>query len=487
MALLDKLRSTGGSPRPPQRQAPATTSSLPPGHDLPYAGLLAVDQPTDPDSLNANQGRKRGQIAISAPHTLVCAKTGGGKTRGVLGHNIIMWGPRPVIALSSKGDLAELTIEKRARRGPVYLMDLSQEVRPDELKGVDVTHVVCDPCELVFDDDSAMQVASLLHQVGSLGAGGTGEASDESAQWKSLATRPLAAFLRAGGWLVDPVTEEPFWGGGILWVLDAIDQMNKEPDAEEDDFESPNWDVAILRAETMLESRHARTLTAAKEMDPKQRDSIAINLRMALTAWSLEAVTGDGNGTRFHPAMLEEPGATLFVVGPQKHPAAAAATLVLSQAVVHWRKRVGQLPDLMFVLDELANGAPWPNLATVITEARSIGCRVVAACQSTKQFKTNWGVVGAEDLMEAWPSVLILPGAAEKELLEQAAWWAGEAERSTSSTDSLGRASLSHDRAETITASDLLPRRKGQGRLLINGQPGVLVDLPDISQTTLLD
>ncbi|MGC0363809.1 hypothetical protein ABH922_001793 [Rhodococcus sp. 27YEA15] len=477
--------------------AAGRTRQAPPPSDQPYGGVLVVEQGaiiTD----RTNTGGRDGSIAKTAPHLLVSGRTGEGKSRSVLGPNIVMWGARPVVAMSSKGDLAEMTIRKRSTRGPVYLLDLSGEVRESELKGVPVTRVASDPCAGIDSDDSSLEAAALLIETGSLGGGDGGGDSF----WSTLAMRPLAALLRAGGWYPDPETGEPVWGGGIEWVTAACENPGDDGDggattsdysddeeAEEPplDLATPTWDVAYLRA--MLQgSRHAASLLSAKKLDPKQRDSIGINARVALSAWAVEAVVGEPGTTAFHPSMLAQPGATLYLVSPMAGGAAPAASVVLVQIVNHWRKRVGELSDILFVLDEVPNGAPLPvkRFLGWIGEGRGLGIRVVAAVQSSSQFEILWGPAGVKVLRDIFPSVLILPGAPEKELLDAAAWSAGTEERVTSSLDAQGRTSLARDKIESLSANELLPRA-GEGRLLLGGRPGVRVRLPDIAATDLLD
>lgn len=455
--------------------------------DTPYAGKLLEDQAEDDGTgRNRNAGRREGELALTAPHLLVAGGTGSGKTRSCLAQNVILWGSRPVIAMSSKGDLAELTIRQRAQRGPVYLLDISGEVRESELQGIDVTPVVSDPCALITTDDEALNMASLLLEVGKLAASSNGDSGGDSF-WETLAMRPLAVFLRAAGWLPDPETGKPTWGGGINWALQAIEDVGSDTSDDDDtpvDMATPNWDTAYLRAKMMLGSRHAQSLKSAKKLDPKQRDSIGINCRVALTPWMLEAVAGDGSGTPFHPSMLEERGATLYIVAGSKGAAAPAATAVISQAVQHWRGRVGQLDPLLMVLDELPNN-PLPELAQYVGEARGLGVRIVAGVQASSQFEKNWGSVGLKILRDIFPAVLIYPGVTEKELLDVAAWAKGEEERSVSSTDASGKASHAKDRVQVQTGADLIPPRPGTGRLLLGGMSGVLVRLPDLAATTL--
>lgn len=489
---LDKYKTPNRDSDSPAVAAPATRQSpRRKALDMPYAGTLREDQ--DPLDGGLNAGRSTDQLALSGWHMLLSGLTGSGKGRRVIMPGILMWGDQPVIAMSGKGDLVEGTIRKRAHRGPVYLMDLSEEIRESELRGVDVTRVVSDPCKLVNSDDESMRMSDLLQATAKVGSASGGDGGGSDPTWENLAARPLAAFIRAGGALPHPETGEMVDGGGIEWVLDAIDhppQTKQDGDEAEDpaenDLVTPNWSNAYLRASSLLESRHAEALRAVMNMAEKQRDSVAINLRNALKAWSLDTVVGDGTAEAFHPAMLEEPGATLYLVSPMDGSAASAACAVIEQSIQWWRRNVSRdLPTLGMFLDELTQSAPIPSLPSHISVLRGYNIRMLVGVQNTTQLKRRYKD-DCEEMLTTFPSILIMPGTPERELLEQAAWFAGEDERMTSSVqgDSVTR---STERTERVTSSELLPRKKGTARLLIGGQPGVLVDVPDISATDLLD
>lgn len=462
--------------------------------NMPYAGLISTDVDPDPVEGGLNAGRAKGDLALSGWHMLLTALTGAGKGRRVFGPNILMWGTQPVIAMSTKGDLVEMTIAKRAQRGPVFLMDLSEEVTEDELKGVDVTRVVSDPCTLVNSDDEAMRTSDLLQATAKVGSASGGDGGGGDSTWENLAARPLAAFIRAGGAIPHPETNELVDGGGIRWVLEAIDHPpakrddpDAEPDPTEKDWVTPNWSNAYRRASSLFGSRHAEALYAVMTMVDKQRDSVAINLRNALKAWSLDAVSGDGTVEPFRPAMLEQPGATLYITSPMDGSAASAACSIIEMSIQHWRRNVSRkLPTLGLFLDELAQCAPLPNLPAHISVLRGYNVRLIAGLQNTTQLERRYKD-SYKEMMTTFPSVLILPGTPEKDLLEQAAWFAGTAERVTSTVDANGNTTRSTEITEKITSSELLPKRLGTGRLLIAGQPGLIVDLPDIAATKLLD
>lgn len=411
-------------------------------------------------------------------------------SRTVLAPAALEWGARPAVVVSSKADLAGLCAPTRARYGPTYLMDLSAEVKDSDLGGAPVTRVGSDPTTLIHNDDSAMSLAGLLQEVGPLitgnGSGGGGGGDGEF--WKSLALPALAGVVRAAGTYYDikDNTDKP--GGGIRWAIEAA-MIEEGPgqDAEGNvDLEVPSWDTAIHRLRS-IGSRHALSLEAAKRRPDEQRSSIGINMQVAMNSWLMDEVAGDGTAPPFRPAMLEEPGASLFIVSPLSGGGAPAAAATLTALVDHWRKRVDELPSLLMIVDELPNTSPLPRLANWVGEARGLGIRLVAAVQASSQFERKWGAAGMRELRDLFPQVLILPpGGLERELLDAAAWTTGHVERGTASTDVAGHVSGGRDKVEAVTGPSLLPPKDGgKGRLLIAGTPGHLVDLPDIDRTTL--
>ena len=463
------VKKESGAPRP------AAT-------DTPYAGVIDLATGgivTDRD----NRGLGDGDVARVGPHLMVAGGTGEGKSRRVLVPNILRWGrSRPVVSLSSKGDVAELTIRKRSQCGEVYLLDLSGEVRESELQGVDVTRVKVDPCALISTDDEALKMADLLQEISSPGEG-------DAKFWKNLSRRRLACFLRAGGWYPHPSTGEPTWGGGVAWAVDACEDAGREStpslDDENVDVSSPNWDSAYLRV-LLQGSKHAKSLLSAKAMDPKQRDSIGMNSQDALNQWAMSNVAGNPEDKAFRPDMLTG-GATLYIVAPMEGAASAVAALLV-KVVDYWRLRVGDLPPILFVLDEFTNGTKLPAQRVIgwVGEGRGLGIRLVLALQDSSQLEELWGQAAAKVMRKIVPAFLVMPGADEDEALGAAARMMPVEERVTANVGADGRVSQGRERMEADAAS-LAPVEKGEARLLIRGRAGVKVSLPDVAQTDLLD
>lgn len=444
-------------------------------------------------------GEPTGLLAPGLSHSLVLGGPGAGKSRRVLVPGILLW-DGPVVAVSAKSDLAEMSAEHRARRGgPLYVMDLTGQADWDAIPDHAI-RVANDPCALLvpdadgFTDDSALDLASLLMQVGTLGADGGQGGGGDSGFWMTLAQRTLACLLQAGGWYPDPGdhSDEPrmIWGGGIDWVLRAAIDMgdingeggSQDEDADEFDHETPNWDVAALRA-ALIGSSHADEIAATKLLDARQRDSVAINLRVALGSWTKRAVRGKPDATPFTPELLEDPNATFYLVSPAKGGAAGAATSVIESIVAHWMQHstVKGLPAINLVIDECPSICPLPSLPMHVAVMRSYGCHFTVAAQNSAQFKQKLGEANREVMLNVFPTILIGVGAIEKDLIEQAAWTVMPTERRTASFDSHAKESQSTDRVERHGA-ELLPDDPSEGRLLIRGREGMKVLLKDYTQ-----
>lgn len=434
----------------PQKKAPkAYTPSA-----TPFGGMIEVGGKLVP--------------AVTAPHLLVSGPTGTGKSRRVLGPGILAW-RGPVVAVSSKPDLIGLTMKKRLSQGgydKTFILDLSGEV-PDDTLPAGVHRVVVDPVTLVGTDDDALDLASILSQSGAAGAGGGKGGSGGDPFWENISLAPLAAILRAAG------------KDGIAWARQAISQV-EVPEGVDKDAEAipePCWPAAVRRL-NKTSPLLAQELYAAGCLDEKMRDSIAVTMKNAVAPWLRSTVVGTGKELPFHPDMLADRNATLFMVAPATGVAAGAAVSAVDFISKRWRANQTEskkLPRLLVCVDELCNTMPWSKLPTVVTESRAMGINLLVAVQATSQFAKRYGKEGMDELRQVFPSTLILLGAAEKEMLEDAAWWSGQVEKSKTSTDHLGKQSQSAEMVDVMTAQDLLPHDIDHARLLRGKKPGAPV------------
>lgn len=431
---------------------------------------------------------QNGEVIGRAPslsHTAVFGGPGSGKTVAVLVPQICTWNG-PVFAVSAKSDLAEYSASIRAQRGgPVYMMDLTGQADWSKLPE-GVIPLINDPTSLLVPDadgstdDPALDLATLLTQVGTLGMGGGKGGGGDAPFWMTLALGTLACLLQAGHGYPDPETGEWVDGGGIDWVMKAALNMGDDDDADEGagdelDLNTPSWSVAEIRAD-LAGSAHSADIPATKALDPKQSDSVGINLRVALSSWKKKSVRG--RGTPFTPELLEDPNATMYLVSPSSGGAAAAATSIVESIVAHWTQHsiVKGLPKVSMVIDECPQICPIPRLREHIGLMRSYGVWFTVAAQHSSQFTARFGKDEMDALLQVYPCILVMVGAIEKDILDQAAWTVETTERRVESTDHAGRTSTSIDQVKQDPA-EFLPRNRGEGRLLVRGLPGKMVKL----------
>lgn len=422
-----------------------------------------------------------GVPAASGPHLLVSGPSGVGKSRRVLGPGILMW-QGPVVAISSKPDLIDLTLEQRLAwggYGRTYVLDLSGEV-PDEVLPDGVEKVVIDPVALINSDDEALDLTSVLMKAGSSGSSSSASGQSGDPFWETLATAPLAGILRAAG------------RDGITWARAAVGRVMP---ADPEDRDQPCWVNAISRLEVMGAVMLADEVDSASKLEDKMKDSVGITMKSALAPWWRSTVAGGRGERAFLPKMLEDPRSTLFVIAPATGVAAGAAVACVDAISAHWRAgqtRPVPLAHLLVACDEFCNTLPWSKAPIVVTEARAMGIALLVAVQATSQFARRYGRDGMDELRDVFPAILVLTGAPEKEILEKAAWAHGRSERHKVSTDHNGRQSQSSEQVDTFHGSDLLPKDIDHGRLLRGSRPadasdpavrevGLEVDLIDIS------
>jgi len=260
----------------------------------------------------------------------------------------------------------------------------------------------------------------------------------------------------------------------------------REPEPEDTEAEdNASWDEAARfcgRFDVL-----AIGLERIATMGPGQKDSIAITMRKAITPWLRTTLAAQYDPSlvapAFDPEFLDDPMATLFVLAPADGTVAGAAVTLLDSLVRRWREKTSrreQMHRLLMVIDELPNTAPIPSLRRIVGEGRGLGINLVAAVQASCQLDTVYGRVYAEELRHIFPAVLVMKGARERELLEAGQDWSPLTTRHPESYNpSDGQKSLGSELGPGMRWQELLPKSREQARLLIRGDVGVTVEIPD--------
>lgn len=402
-------------------------------------------------------------VAEGACHLLVSAPTETGKTRSVLAPATVLWGG-PAVCVSSKDDLMWLVCQRRW--GPKQVIDLRPDYSPVYPAHAELRSF--DPTALINTPDRAVTAANTMMQMSAVGLGSGIDQVSDAGIWEANTEAVLAAMLYAAS----PCGH----GKGIEWVLLAVDNMvenDKDPHA-------PGWHSAAREVASRPLFRNALMRTLA--MDPRQRDSIALTMRKAVTPWMRLGLRGI-TAPCFDESFLSDPDATLFILVPAEGSIAGAAVTLLDDLVRSWRGKTARkemLHRLLMVIDEATNVAPMPALRRYVSEGRGLGVNLLLSVQASCQFDTVYGSAYARELRATFPAALIMYGADEMEMLQRGEQWSRETTRRQESFDqATGGKTLSSHLGPSLDYRRLLPQNRGEARLLRRGTAGITTELPD--------
>ncbi|MDN4522364.1 MULTISPECIES: TraM recognition domain-containing protein [Mycolicibacterium] len=121
--------------------------------------------------------------------------------------------------------------------------------------------------------------------------------------------------------------------------------------------------------------------------------------------------------------MLDDPDASLFVIAPNTGTVAGAAVALIDSIIRHFRKRTAQHElehRLLLELDEVCNSCPLPALLNYVGESAGLGVNIMATVQASSHFDVVYGPKYADALRDIFPGTVVMYGAHERHLLEQA-------------------------------------------------------------------
>lgn len=403
-------------------------------------------------------------LAEAPAHVLVSAPTETGKTTGVLAPAAVLWGG-PAVCVSSKDDLMWLVSQRRW--GPKQVIDLRPDYSPVYPSEIEVRSF--DPTALISTPDQAVTTATTMMQMSAVGFGSGIDQVSDGGIWEANTEAPLAAMLYAA-------SPKPHGNGqGIEWVLLAVDNV-RDNDASPN---APGWHSAARQVSSLPLFRNA--LQRTLDMEAKQRDSIALGMRKAVTPWMRLALRGS-TALTFDETFLDQPDATLFILAPTEGSIAGAAATLLEHLVRSWKGKTARkemLHRLLIMIDEAANVAPMPYLRRHVSEGRGLGVNLLLSVQASCQFDTIYGTNYARELRATFPAALIMYGAAEMDMLQNAEQWSRQTTRRQETFDqATGAKSLSSQLGSSLDYRRLLPQNRGEARLLKRGTPGVTTELP---------
>jgi hypothetical protein len=264
------------------------------------------------------------------------------------------------------------------------------------------------------------------------------------------------------------------------WVLAAVENHGIHDDDDQAVIHTePSWLTAYsLCPHPQLSEPLYRLL----EKDARLRDSVGLTMSKAVTPWVRLGLSQSARPLStydqlsldsFDPDMLDDPDATLFVIAPNTGTVAGAAVSLIDSIIQRFRQKTAnhQLTHrLLLELDEVCNSCPLPNLLTYIGESAGLGVNILATVQASSHFDVVYGPKYADALRDMFPGTLIMYGAHERHILEQASHWLGETTRRTESYEpNHGARSQSSQFGQMIGWQELLPQNREEAQLLQTG------------------
>lgn len=339
------------------------------------------------------------ETAVNGEHVLLIGPPGSGKTQGFLVPSIVTH-PGPVLATSSKGDIALTTVARRRRVGRTLSFSPGAETVPG------TTPVFWDPVRGCDNyDEALLRADAMVRTVQALNGSGA-----DDAFWYAMASRLLAALLHAAA-------IERLGGGGGDGVL-AVSRW-----VSSGDLDDP---IAILAA---AHAGSAQLIVAGIDaQEGRLRDSVLMTTAQALRVFDSPSVQCAMDSYEAFDAQTFVAGRdTLYVVAPLEQQEMLAslvvgliddvtrAAMAMSAGEEHLERQARR--SVVFALDEVANIAPLPNLPRIASAGGGQGCHVMAVLQDLSQAKQRWKDA-ADGFVTMFHHKILLPGVMHQPTLE---------------------------------------------------------------------
>ncbi len=318
--------------------------------------------------------------------TLVLGPSRSGKTSSIIVPNLLLT-TRSVVATSTKDDVLRTIAERRT-----------------------------DGATLVFDPSGSFTLPPGVQRVGY-------SPLRQAQSWDGavLATRTLTDVARRvrGEGVDDHWTERA--GALVAPLLHAasLEGASLGQAAAQLDRRDPQRAVAVLNDRYGPEHPSTALLDGILQTDPRELSGIwstASGLFAGLRTDAARSASRD-------PALdldefLRGPN-QLHIVSPSRVQSVSTPLVVgaLDEIVQATYQRHDQGARLLLALDELANVAPLPRLASIVSEGGGQGVVTVACLQDLSQARARWGAAAA-GFLSLFPTTVVLPGIADRDTLE---------------------------------------------------------------------
>jgi type IV secretory pathway TraG/TraD family ATPase VirD4 len=333
-------------------------------------------------------GRSSEGDVTSGPQrsALVLGPSRSGKTSSLIIPNLLLT-TRPAIVTSTKDDVVRTMAHARGD-GTVMLFDPSGTVTPPP----GVRRVGYSPTRQSRQWDGAVLATRTLLDVQALARGNRGED-----HWSERAGALIAPLLHASA-----LREE-----SLPQVISRIDARNAT-------------DSLDFLAERYGQYHPATSLLGGiLATEERERSGIWSSASGLFAGLRTEAARQSSREAPLDIEKFMSAPHQLHVVAPSQHQAVSAPLVVglIDEIVNATYDRHHNGARLLLALDELANVAPLPRLASIISEGGGQGVVTMACLQDLSQARARWGTA-AEGFVSLFPTTVVLPGIADRPTLE---------------------------------------------------------------------
>jgi type IV secretion system protein VirD4 len=332
---------------------------------------------------------------------LVLGPPRSGKTSTLVVPNVLA-APGPVVVTSTKLDVLRATMASRSELGRCWLFDPTGAVEAPP----GATLLRWSPVPSALSWEEALVTARVMTAAAKPNA-----YSGDGAHWAERAEALLAPLLHAAALARTDMRQV------VSWVL-------------RHDLSGP---AGVLTRAARTGARTGAALDVLAGIDAtedREQSGIFSTASGTLAAYHSELAMDMAERPNFDPTFFPASGDTVYVCAPARYQQLVAPIVVafLEQvraatykAAAHGTLRV----PVTFVLDEVANVAPLPDLPAMVSEGGGQGLLTLACLQDLSQARTRWGRA-AEGFFSLFGTKVLLPGVGDLATLETVSRLAGQ-------------------------------------------------------------
>lgn len=373
-----------------------------------------------------------------------------GKTSSIVVPTLLSW-TGAAIATSTKEELINFTLDRRRSLGPVWVFaPLDEDHAWLEQLGVNASS--WNPLDAASSSGAAAELADHFTAEGKRG---------HNAHWYLAASSLISGLA---------VCERERHGD----IRSVLARLNRSAASE-----------YVGLARTVKDSTAAELLLAYALTPEREAGSIASTARSSLSLWTDERVasaTSSGPDALDLDRLLQEAG-TLYLVAPAEdaercRPLFSALLMsLLRRATAKARTQGGVVsPRLLVALDEAANFARIPRLASYASSGPGQGIQLLLCYHDLAQIEAGYGAEEARTIWNNCRARLLLPGQGDIRTLEVFSRAIGDETRlyRTHQSDSRSSSSIEQRTGKPLASVDELRRMTKAVLVYANAPPAQL-------------